>query len=231
MAMFPMYVDLKGKQCLIVGGGEVAYRKAEILLRFEAVITVIAPELCSSIIDLEEQGYLEIQKSTYSKDYIEGAYLVVAATSSTEVNELVYNDALKNNIPVNVVDDPEKCTFIFPSVVKRGPLTIGISTSGAYPALSKKIRKISEEIFPEAYSEMVEMLADFRRWVRKSSLTQPEKENVLRIVLEEFYSKGEITAPALKAILQQHEMKILQQHEVKILQQQEKTVLQQHEVR
>ncbi len=223
MAMFPMYVDLKGKQCLIVGGGEIAYRKAEILLRFEAVITVIAPELCSSIINLEKQGYLEIQKSSYSKDYIEGAYLVVAATSSTEVNELVYNDALKINIPVNVVDDPEKCTFIFPSVVKRGPLTIGISTSGAYPALSKKIRKISEEIFPEAYSEIIEMLANFRSRVRKGPLSQSEKEKELRIVLEEFYSKGEITAPALKAILQQHEMKILKK--------QYKTVLQQHEVR
>ncbi len=211
MAMFPMYVDLKGKQCVIVGGGEVASRKAEILLRFEAVVNVIAPELCSSILELHEQGFLKIQKSTYSQDNIEGAFLVVAATSSTQVNELVYNDAVKSNIPVNVVDDPEKCTFIFPAVVKRGPLTIGISTSGVYPALSKKIRKISEEVFPETYSQMLEMLADFRSRIRKSSLTQPEKENELRIVLEEFYSKGEITPQALKAILQQHEMKILQQ--------------------
>ncbi len=205
MAMFPMYVDLKGKQCLIVGGGEVAYRKAEILLRFDADITIVAPELCSSIIELNEQEKIIIHRRTYTENDIRGAYLVVAATSSTEVNELVYNDAVKNNIPVNVVDDPEKCKFIFPSVVKRGPLTIGISTSGAYPALSKKIRKISEEIFPETYSEIVEMLADFRSRVRKNSLTQPEKEKELRNVLEEFYSKGDITPHALRTILHQHE--------------------------
>ncbi len=208
MAMFPMYVDLKGKRCLIVGGGAIAYRKAEILLRFEADIIIIAPEACSSLVELEKQDKLKIIRSTYTKNDINEVYLVVAATSSMETNEQVYEDAVNMNIPVNVVDDPEKCTFIFPSIVKRGPLTIGISTSGVYPALSKKIRKITEEIFPEDYSEIVEMLAGFRSRVRKSCLTQPEKEHELRNVLEEFYSKGEITPRALNGVLQRHEEKI-----------------------
>jgi len=206
-----MYVDLKGKQCLIVGGGRVAYRKAEILLRFEADITIVAPELCSSIIALEEQEKVKIKKRTYISKDIKGCYLAVAATSSRDVNELVYNDALENNIQVNVVDDPEKCTFIFPSLVKRGPLTIGITTSGAYPALSKKIRKISEEMFPEDYSVIVEMLADFRSRVRKSSLSQHEKQKVLSNILEEFYAKGDITPEILKTLLHQYE-KTIQQH-------------------
>ncbi|MDF2987293.1 MAG: siroheme synthase [Eubacterium sp.] len=209
MAVFPLFVDLKGKRCLVVGGGEVASRKAEILLRFEAQLTIVAPEINHYISGLEEQGKTTIIRREYCEQDMSMASLVIAATSSKTVNERVYRDAVGRNIPVNIVDDPELCTFIFPSVVKRGALTVGISTSGEYPALSKKIRKITEEIFHEGYSEILELLADYRSLVRTSRLSKFEKEKELGLVLEEFYSGGEITPQALSKILEEHKLKYL----------------------
>lgn len=201
MAVFPLFTDLKDKRCVIVGGGPVACRKIEILLRFEAGIVVVAPEIHSSVIALAENHNIQIFRTPYEGHFIDNAFLVVAATSDEGVNENVYIDAIKRNIPVNVVDDPEKCTFIFPSVIKRGALTIGISTSGVYPALSKRIRKITEDIFSEEYTGILDLLADFRLKVRKSSLEQPEREKLLGSVLDEFYKNGVITADALCDIL------------------------------
>ncbi|NJD03540.1 MAG: bifunctional precorrin-2 dehydrogenase/sirohydrochlorin ferrochelatase [Ruminiclostridium sp.] len=204
MAVFPLFVDLGGKTCIVVGGGEVASRKVEILLRFDADLSIIAPEVSSSILSLEIQDKIKIFRKKYSEHDIDEAFLVVAATSDPEVNENVFRDAKKRNIPVNVVDDPEKCTFIFPSVVNRGDLTIGISTSGIYPVLSKKIRKITEEAFSEEYGGILRLLADFRVKVRKSHIDQPEKEKLLKQVIDEFYDNGVISHEALKAILDKH---------------------------
>ncbi len=204
MAVFPLFVDLKGKRCIVIGGGEVASRKVEILLRFEAQLIIIAPEISSYILELEEQEKATVIRGEYHEQDLEMASLVIAATSSKAVNERVYRDAASRNIPVNIVDAPELCTFIFPSVVKRGALTIGISTSGEYPALSKKIRKITEDIFHEDYSEILELLSQYRNTVRDSRLSKPEMEKELGLVLEEFYSRGDITPKALNKILEEH---------------------------
>ncbi len=204
MAVFPLFVDLKGKRCIVIGGGEVASRKVEILLRFEAQLIIIAPEISSYILELEEQGKAAVIRREYHEQDLEMALLVIAATSSKAVNERVYRDAASRNIPVNIVDAPELCTFIFPSVVKRGALTIGISTSGEYPALSKKIRKITEDIFHEDYSGILELLSEYRNTVRDSRLSKPEMEKELGLVLEEFYSRGDITPKALNKILEEH---------------------------
>lgn len=201
MAVFPLFTDLKEKRCVIVGGGAVACRKIEILLRFEARIVVIAPEISSTLIELAKDNNIQIFRTRYDGHYLDNAFLAVAAASDERVNENVYIDAIKRNIPVNVVDDPGKCTFIFPSVIKRGALTIGISTSGVYPALSKRIRKITENIFSEEYAGILELLADFRLKVRKCSLEQPEREKLLVRVLDEFYNNGVITAEALRDIV------------------------------
>lgn len=208
MAVFPLFVDLKGKPCVVIGGGEVAARKVEILLRFEADIWVIAPKVSQSITSLCENGFLKIKRKKYSKEDLEGAALVIAATSSNEVNEQVYNEAKARNLPINVVDDPDKCSFIFPSVVKRGDLVIGISTSGSYPALSKKIRKLTEELFTEEYSDILDLLADFRLRVRNSNLESHERAAVLKKTIEDFYSNGVITAGALSIIIEKYNILI-----------------------
>lgn len=208
MAVFPLFVDMRGKTCIVVGGGEVAFRKVEVLLRFEADLIIIAPEVSSSINELENQGKINILRKEYSEQDIDGAFLIIAATSSSRVNESVFRDARKRNIPVNIVDDPEKCTFFFPSVIKRGDLTIGISTSGTYPALSKKIRKIAEEVFTEEYSAILNLLADFRLRVRKSHLNQSQRGKVLKQVVDEFYDNGIISHQALSSILKKYEREL-----------------------
>lgn len=208
MAVFPLFVDMRGKTCIVVGGGEVAFRKVEVLLRFEADLIIIAPEVSSSINELENQGKINILRKEYSEQDIDGAFLIIAATSSSRVNESVFRDARKRNIPVNIVDDPEKCTFFFPSVIKRGDLTIGVSTSGTYPALSKKIRKIAEEVFTEEYSAILNLLADFRLSVRKSHLNQSQRGKVLKQVVDEFYDNGIISHQALSSILKKYEREL-----------------------
>lgn len=210
MAVFPLFVDLREKTCIVVGGGEVASRKVEILLRFEANLIIIAPVVCSSIIVLGDQRKINILRKEYNEQDIDGAFLVVAATSSSEVNESVFRNAKKRNIPVNVVDDPEKCSFIFPSVIKRGDLSIGISTSGTYPALSKKIRKITEEIFTEEYSEILQFFSEFRLQVRKSHLDQCQRKKILKQVVDEFYDNGIISSEALSNILEKYEKNLFE---------------------
>lgn len=209
MAVFPLFVNLKGKRCIVIGGGEIAARKVDILLLFEANLIIVSPEVNNSIKELAKQGKINIIRKEYDYEDIEDAFLVVAATSSPEVNECIFRDAEKRNIPVNIVDDPEKCTFIFPSLVNRGDLTIGISTSGTYPALSKKIRKITEEVFTEDYSEILSLLADFRIRVRKSPLNQRHREKILKQVVEELYDKGDISHQAMESILAKYEVEFM----------------------
>jgi precorrin-2 dehydrogenase/sirohydrochlorin ferrochelatase len=208
LSVFPLFVDLKGKLCVVVGGGKVAARKVETLLRFEPDLCIIAPEVDSYIETLEKQGLIKIKRKDYCREDLEGAFLVIAATSSDEVNKCVFENAKERNLSVNVVDDPDKCSFIFPSVVKRGDLVIGISTSGTYPALTKKIRKLTEELFNEDYSEILDMLADFRVRVRNSNLNRQEREAILKKVVEEFYEEGVITKEALSKLLDKYNLLI-----------------------
>ncbi|QNU65258.1 bifunctional precorrin-2 dehydrogenase/sirohydrochlorin ferrochelatase [Ruminiclostridium herbifermentans] len=203
-----MFINLNNKKCVVIGGGEVASRKVEVLLRYKADLTVIAPEFNPTLIDLEINKKIKLIKREYSEGDIDTAALIVAATSSPMVNERVYRDAVKSNIPVNVVDNPYKCTFFFPSVVNRGDLTIGISTSGKYPALAKKIRKVTEKYITEDYSEIVSLLADFRLWVSHSNLSKKEREKILAQVLDEFYDKGNIKPQALLDILLNYKSKL-----------------------
>jgi precorrin-2 dehydrogenase/sirohydrochlorin ferrochelatase len=202
--MFPLFVNLDNKKCVVIGGGEVASRKVEVLLRYKADLTVISPEINPKLVELENSKKIKVIKREYKKGDIDSATLIVAATSSPVVNERIYKDAVQRNIPVNVVDNPDKCTFFFPSVIKRGALSIGISTSGVYPALSKKIRKVTEKYITEDYSEIVSLLADFRLLVRKSNFSINEKEKILAQVLDEFYDKGNIKSQALLDILEKY---------------------------
>ena len=206
--MFPLFVDLKNKSCIVIGGGEVASRKVEVLLRYKAHLTVIAPEINPTLMDLEINKKIKLIKREYNEGDIDAATLIIAATSSPTVNERVYRAAVQRNIPVNVVDNPDMCTFLFPSIIKRGALSIGISTSGAYPALAKKIRKVLDKFFTEDYSDIVSLLADFRLKVRQSNLSINEKEKILAQVLDEFYDKGNINPQALIDILEKYKSEL-----------------------
>ncbi len=156
---YPVYLDVKGKKCVIIGGGKVAYRKACSLKDAGADVTVISPDICPEL--SKEKGLMLINKS-YDESCLDGAMLVIAATDNEEVNKKVSSDAGKRNIIINVVDRPELCSFIVPSTVNRGDLCISISTGGASPALAKNIRKELEGVFGSEYAEYTNLLTKMR---------------------------------------------------------------------
>ena len=162
MALFPLFIDLSGKKCVCVGGGNVAARKARALLTFGADIVVISPDICKQLEELALSGSIRIVEREYRTEDLEGAYLAIAATHDRETNRKVHDDAVNRNIPVNVADSPEECTFTFPSIVRREDLVIGITTSGSYPAFAKRIRERIEEIISCHYGDILKHLKEFR---------------------------------------------------------------------
>lgn len=146
---FPMFVDLTGKKVLTVGGGRIALRRVKTLLRFGAVIRVIAPELCAELADLRDGGLICAECRKYRKGDAEGADLVLAASDSREANHAVYEECRERRIPVNVADDRTLCDFYFPSVVMTDEVTVGINSGGTDPGKVKETRKIIEKVLLE----------------------------------------------------------------------------------
>lgn len=146
MAVFPLFIDLKGKKCIVVGGGKVAARKTAVLAGFDAEILVVSPRFDQEILRLYEKGVITVCRREYRKGDLEGAFLVIAATNDPLVNKEIAKDAGEAGAFVNVADAPDLCSFIFPAVVKKDKLVIGVSTSGSCPALSRDIRKKIERI-------------------------------------------------------------------------------------
>jgi len=173
MAYYPIIMDLTGQKCLVVGGGEVALRKATSLVEAGAEVTIIAPDLHPS---LRELGNTHIQERNWREGDISGYTLVFAATGDRVVNQAISDEAKANSIPVNVVDDPELCSFIVPACVRRGDLLIAITTSGASPMLSKKIRLELEERFGPEYAEFVSLLRELREVVKNRYTEQQDRE-------------------------------------------------------
>lgn len=161
---FPFMVDLLGKKIVVIGGGNVAFRKCELFLSFGAEIDVVAPVLCEDFFALH--GRIRHIRDCYAPDFLLGAFAVIAATDNHAVNEMVFFDCCRNNIPVNVVDTPELCSFYVPATLSRGDLTIGISTGGKSPSLAGRIRKELAGIYGEEYEEKVELLGKLRNSVK-----------------------------------------------------------------
>ena len=162
MAYFPIFVDLKGKPCLVVGGGEVAGRKVEQLLRSGARVTVVAPRLCRRLQELRESGAFLHKADPFSPDNLEDVWLIIAATNDAELNRRISSLAHAKNILVNVVDNPALCSFIMPSIIDRSPVQIAISTGGASPVLSRLLRARLETLVPSAYGRLAALMAAFR---------------------------------------------------------------------
>jgi len=181
MGYYPIALDVTGRPCLVIGGGEVALRKAQALTEAGARVTVISPEIDSRI---EDCARVEVVRRVFEPGDTEGFALVFAATGDREVNARVSAEAAANSIPVNVVDDPELCTFIVPAVVRRGDLMIAVTTSGKGPGLSKRIRRKLEDVIGEEYGPYVALLGDLRERVRELYSTQPEREAAINRVLD-----------------------------------------------
>ncbi len=178
-AYYPIYLDIKDKRCVVVGGGEVAYRKALVLKEAGAEVIVIAPEFYEKFSAEKDVALL---RQGYSGECLQGAFLVIAATNDKEINQKIWEDAQRHGLLVNVVDQPELCNFIVPSVVNRGELQISISTGGASPALAKRIRQELESLFGPEYSELTQLLSKLRPMVISSIKDEDKRRQVFGLL-------------------------------------------------
>ena len=173
MRYLPLHFDLQGRDVLVVGGGEIARRKIELLLRSGAHITVVAPEISDPVATILPENVHSQHASTYDPEFLPGKCLVVAATDDGAVNEAVSRDAKSLGIPVNVVDSPELCTVTFPAIIDREPLVISVGSAGLAPVLTRFVRELIERTLPERISLLAEYLGSRRRDL-KNSLTDIE---------------------------------------------------------
>ncbi len=177
--MYPVFLQLQGKKCLVVGGGKVAERKIESLLESSAHVVVVSPEVTGGIADMDAACMIELEKREYRPGEAAAYMLVIAATDNHEVNWMISDDAQSAGRLVNVVDVPELCNFYVPSVVRRGELQLAISTAGAMPALARKIREDLEEQLPEAYDRLIVRLRAFRSALMKSEPDEAKRKETL----------------------------------------------------
>jgi precorrin-2 dehydrogenase/sirohydrochlorin ferrochelatase len=174
MRYYPVYLDIKGRPCVVVGGGAVAERKVEGLIKAGAAVTVISPKITKKISRLVKKEGVEHLRRGYRAGDLGGYALVVCASSSKAINSAAYGEAAGRNIPVNVVDDPKRCFFIIPSVVDRGGLVVAISTSGKVPLLARTFR---------VELEKVELLGAVRNKLLKNGVNSVKKEKILGAII------------------------------------------------
>lgn len=168
MQYFPMFVDLKGKSVLVIGGGEVACRKVDTLVRAGAIVTIVSPAIEGFLQTLVSQGECHWVKTFYSQEMMDARYIQVwATTDNPQLNHQVYSDAKKLGILVNVVDDQPFCDFITPSIVNRGRIQIAISSGGASPVLVRNIRQQLEYTLPQNLALQAEFGASKRRDIKE----------------------------------------------------------------
>ena len=174
---YPILLSIQDKKCVVIGGGNVAWRKVCSLKEAGARVTVVSPEFCPEM--EKETGIDRIQKK-YEEGFLSGAWVVIASTDDEEVNKKIYYDSVKRGILVNVVDRPEYCSFIVPATVSRGDLSISISTGGASPALARNIRESLEKQFGDEYGVFAKLLSETRRKV----LSEIPDETIRRDILQ-----------------------------------------------
>jgi precorrin-2 dehydrogenase / sirohydrochlorin ferrochelatase len=175
----PLYIAclrLKGRRCVVVGGGDVGLEKVEGLLACDAEVTLVAPEAIEPLQALASEGSIAWDRREYRAEDLEGTFIVIAATSDTDVNIRVYEDAERRAMLVNVVDVPPLCNFILPAIVRTGPLAIAISTAGASPALAKRIKAEIAEQFGEPYARLAVLLNEARGWAKSTLPTYQDRK-------------------------------------------------------
>lgn len=173
--LYPVFLELKGRECLVVGAGKVALRKVERLLETGAMVDVVAPEFDEGFSALEQTEHFRRISSEYSTELLDGKMLAIAATSDPVVNRQVFMDAEARAILINVVDAPELCNFQVPAIMWRGDLQIAVSSSGKAPILAKRIREELEELYPEGMSELLSIIASARVNLRTAGADTAER--------------------------------------------------------
>ena len=157
MDYFPLFVDLKGRPVLVVGAGHVALRKIRLLLRCGAVVRIAAGRLHPKVAALHGAGRVEWAAHSFSPELLDTAFLAVAATDDSDLNERVFQAAQSRRLLVNTVDDPARCNFIFPSIIDRNPIQIAISSGGKAPVLARLLRERLEALLPQGLGVMAQI--------------------------------------------------------------------------
>jgi uroporphyrin-III C-methyltransferase / precorrin-2 dehydrogenase / sirohydrochlorin ferrochelatase len=197
MDYLPIFLRLQGQPCLVVGGGDVAYRKVQTLLRAGGSVTVVSPDMVENLLALAIEGRIRHIEKRFQVSDLEDFALVVSATNQSEVNQEVYEAAHLRQMPVNVVDCPELCSFIFPAIVDRSPLVIAVSTGGASPVLARSVRARLEQLFAKGYGQLAGF-AEARRNEVKAILPDPS-------IRRKFW-EGILDGPLRDQVLSGHEM-------------------------
>ena len=224
MDYLPIFIDLKQRQCLVVGGGEIAARKAALLLKAQASVTIVAPEIAEMSRQLLEEpdykGRLRWVNDRFDSNYLNQQTLVIAATNDEKVNLEVYQEAKARNILTNVADQPEMCDFILPSVLDRSPIVVAISSGGQSPILARQLRARLETLIPPAYSKLGLLVGEYRERVKakfghikqrrrfwESVLQGPVADHVLA-------GRDELASKTLETLIDETADNALQQGEV-----------------
>jgi siroheme synthase-like protein len=201
---YPLFLNISGKSCIVMGGGKIAERKVAMLLKFNAEVKLISPKITGALSKLSKSGKIEVIEREYEDGDLEGASLVFAATNRREINERIKKEAQTKGIPVNVVDDPVLCDFIVPSIVKKGPIIIAVSTSGVLPSLSKKLRKEISEYITADYIKYAHIIGKFRKLLIEKVENRKKRAEIMAEIsktdMKELInmSTKEITAKFLK---------------------------------
>ena len=178
MRYYPIHLDIKNRDCLIVGGGVVATRKVSTLIECGARVTVVSPDPTPELTKLASEGSVTLKKRAYRKDDLTGMFLVIGATDVETLNRQISKDAERAHILCNIADRPEICNFILPSIVRRGDLVITISTSGKSPALAKHLRQKIETQFGREYDDFLLLMGAIRQKLL-SQAHEPEAHKAL----------------------------------------------------
>jgi precorrin-2 dehydrogenase / sirohydrochlorin ferrochelatase len=179
MSLFPMFLKLEGRPCLVVGAGKIGESKIRSLLIARAPVHVVAPWVTPAVASWQRAGVLTWEAREFEPKDLDSIFLVIAATSSIDVNDLVYREASRRQILCNVVDDPERCDFYYPAVVRRGALQVAISTEGNSPALAQKLRRDFEAQLPSVYAGWIAQLGQLRKKLFRRALDPAHRRNLL----------------------------------------------------
>ena len=179
MSLFPMFLKLDSRRCLVVGAGTVAEAKIESLLVTGAAVRVVAPKATPKVREWARAGRIEWEAREYGVGDLLGIFLVIAATNSPSLHDEIYAEARRRGVLCNAVDEPERCDFYFPAVVRRGELQIAISTGGLSPALAQRLRKDLERQFGPEWEKWVEKLGQTREELLSIPMPPEQRKRLL----------------------------------------------------
>ena len=164
---YPIFLNIHGKNCVVVGGGKVALRKVKMLLECGAKVVVISPKMHRDLAQLAKGKAIQLIERDYERGDLKGATIVIAATDEEKINKRIANEGKERGIFVNVVDNSELSDFIIPSFFRRGNLTVAVSTSGVSPTLARKIRMKIEKSFGEEYASLLSLIGEVRSTLKE----------------------------------------------------------------